>query len=769
MHKRIVYVLPLLFLIGFFNSSKSQNIPIGAWQDHLPYNDAVSVAEANGLIYCATSSALFSYDLADNSIQRINQVNGLSDINVSEIKFNQATNRLVVAYSNGNIDIIDENKTIINISAIKNSSVIGNKAINDIYIKNELAYLSTGFGIVVLDVNRMEIKDTYLIGSLGGYINVNSITMDTLNIYAATDEGVYQANQNAANLADNNEWSTIPQLKDSVYSNIVYFSNRLFLIQKRIPALDSVFVGIGGAWQPFVDSAGYTNNICLLRDNAIAILWNWGASFYDASLSKYGEIYNYSPKDLIRANSFEYWMADADKGLVHLNDPWDSNVELIQPNSPTSASIFDVDLHDDNLWFVSGGFNFANYGPSYLFDNLVNFRREGTWSTLGKTIGNIDALATYDAVCVAVNPNNTSQAFFGTWDYGLYEVNNGVVTTIRTAQNSFLDSTFFGTTKIGGLKYDNDGNLWITNVFSNTPVHVITPSGDVESFAIPQMTSGEAFTKVVIDNNNYKWMISPKSKKVAVFDDNGTLDNTSDDRIAINANIPGSKLYSIAEDKDGEVWVGTDEGVAVFYSSSSVFDDPIEAEQIFIQQDGITQILLETEGVYAIAIDGANRKWFGTQNSGVYLMSEDGTEEIEHFTTENSPLFSNTVYDIVINDETGEVFFGTEKGLISYKGTATEPDDDFNNVFVYPNPIRPDYEGVIAIRGLVEDTDVRITDISGNIVFETTSLGGQAIWNGKDFHGNRVQSGVYMVFNGSKMDQKKLLPKFYSSTNAYYY
>ena len=262
----------------------------------------------------------------------------------------------------------------------------------------------------------------------------------------------------------------------------------------------------------------------------------------------------------------------------------------------------------------------------------------------------------------------------------------------------------------------------------------------------------------MVDRNNYKWLISPKSKKVAVFDDNGTLSNTADDRIQINSNMPGSKLYAIAEDKDGEVWVGTDEGVAVFYNSSSIFDENIEAEQILIQQDGITQILLESEGIYAIAIDGANRKWLGTQNSGVYLMSEDGTEEIEHFTTDNSPLFSNTVYDIVINDETGEVYFGTEKGLISYKGTATEPVSDFN-IFVYPNPVKPDYEGVIAIRGLVEDTDVRITDISGNIVYETTSLGGQAIWNGKDYYGNRVKSGVYMVFNGSQDGSKKAAAK----------
>jgi ligand-binding sensor domain-containing protein len=264
---------------------------------------------------------------------------------------------------------------------------------------------------------------------------------------------------------------------------------------------------------------------------------------------------------------------------------------------------------------------------------------------------------------------------------------------------------------------------------------------------------------MIVNQDNYKWFISPDGNKIMVFDDNGTLSNTGDDRIKNNSNFPGTSILSIVEDLDGEIWVGTDEGIAVFYNPSDVFDKNIEAEQILIQQDGITQILLETEIITSIAVDGANRKWIGTQSSGIYLMSEDGTEQVEHFTTENSPLFSDNIFDIVINPKTGEVYIGTEKGLISYKGTATDADDDFNNIFVYPNPVKPNYNGVIAIRGLVQDTDVRITDISGNIVYETTSLGGQAIWDGKDFNGNRVQSGVYMVFNGSQDGAKKAAAK----------
>ena len=289
------------------------------------------------------------------------------------------------------------------------------------------------------------------------------------------------------------------------------------------------------------------------------------------------------------------------------------------------------------------------------------------------------------------------------------------------------------------MAFDKDYNLWVSSSYAASfPLAVKTADNNWYNYPLSGATTpSELYTKLIIDASNYKWMISQSAPKIIVFDDNGTLDNKSDDRFITNTSFPGQKIYSIVEDNDGEIWIGTDEGVSVFYNPSDVFDVNLEAEQIYIQQEGQTQILLETETVSALAIDGANRKWIGTQNSGVYLMSEDGTEQVEHFTTENSPLFSNTVYDIEIDNETGEVYFATSKGLISYKGTATEPLTDFD-IFVYPNPVKPGYDGVIAIRGLVKDTDVRITDISGNIVYETTSLGGQAIWDGNDLNGNKV-------------------------------
>lgn len=756
--------LLILILISQASISLAQDIPIGDWRDHLPYSDAISVSYGNNIAYCATNSAVFMYDITDNSIERLNLVNGLSDIGLSKIKFNNYNDRVIIAYKNGNIDIIDENKNITNLSFIKNSSIIGNKTINHIYIQGKLAYLSTGFGIVVLDTDKKEIVDTYLFGPLGSFVATNAVTMDNNNIYAATDQGVFYANKNSTNLIDYNVWSLLPDLGANRYSNIVTFSNRIFTtLESTTWDGDTIFYNDSGVWQKFISTGVNVNNINV-ANNYLFISLIDNVKKYDLQLSLMTTVYSY--KSLFTIRPFEtimddegyILMADETHGMLRIKNSWTG--EMIIPNGPASANVFKMDFINDELWLSSGAYDPQTYAPSNIKENLINYKKDGFWSSIAENINNISGNKTSDAVSIAINPRNNSQIFFGTWDNGLFEINNGNVTNIYTAQNSVLDSTFFGSTKIGALAYDDENNLWISNSFTNHQLAVKTPDNNWYSFSFGgSINANNVFTKMLIDRNNYKWIVEPKLNSVIVFDDNGTPNLEIDDRVILNNNIPGTKLHSIVEDLDGEIWVGTDEGIAVFYNPSLVFDENIEAEQIYIQQDGQTQILLETETVTVIEIDGANRKWIGTQNSGVFLMSEDGTEQMEHFTTDNSPLFSNNIFDIVIDPKTGEVYFGTEKGLLSYKGTATDADDDFNNVFVYPNPVKPDFTGTIAIRGLVKDTDVRITDISGNIVYQTTSLGGQAIWDGKDFNGNKVQTGVYMIFNGGPEGERKAAAK----------
>ncbi|MGM0407320.1 MAG: T9SS type A sorting domain-containing protein, partial [Bacteroidota bacterium] len=287
------------------------------------------------------------------------------------------------------------------------------------------------------------------------------------------------------------------------------------------------------------------------------------------------------------------------------------------------------------------------------------------------------------------------------------------------------------------------------------------------SFNFDSEISNILVSDIIVTENNHKWVILP-GNGLFVFDDNNTPDNENDDlykKLSVvdeNGKIISNNVYSIAEDVNGVIWVGTDQGIVVYYNPSDVFEtSAFYAQRITLTVDDVTQHLLNTELISSIAVDGANKKWLGTQNSGVYLVSKDGTEEINHFTEKNSPLLSNKINDVGIDHETGEVFFATDKGLISYRGSATMGSDEFRDVYVYPNPVRENYDGDVTIRGLVSDVNVKITDISGNIVYETTAEGGQATWNGKNFSGKRVSTGVYLVFcsneDGTKTHITKLL------------
>ena len=755
--------LLLIFFIFQANLFFAQEGSIGSWRDHLPYSDAVSVTEANGVIYCATNSALFTYDKADFSIERLNIVNGLSDVGLSKVKFNAFNSKIVVAYTNGNIDIIDADKSITNLPAIKTTSVSGSKVIHHIYFQGNLAYLSTGFGIVVLNTEKIEIVETYFFGPLGSSIVTNGIAIDAVNIYAATDQGVFYASKNSANLIDFNAWTLLPELGTQNYSSIVLFSGRLFAsLDLPNDTSDTLYYNDGGVWQKFI-LGGLDIEELVVTNDVLSVLQKSSVSLYNSALVNINNIVSNSqfftlPKGIHVDTEGLVWLADNYSGLIRVNKSLDK--QFIIPNSPSSSNVFQMDFSGGEFWMVSGGQNI------FLKENLVNHKTNQEWKKMGLLINNDNGNVAEDMVSVAINPSNSSNVFTGSHSSGVFEYNNNMITNIYNAQNSVLDSVFDseGNTASSALEFDKDNNLWVTSSFSSNILAVKTKDDEWFNFSFPGKTlPTDIYPRMEIDQNNNKWILNTQRNNIIVFNENKTFEDNSDDQSRLIKVVGNSgrelDLYSVSEDKDGEMWIGTDEGVAVFHNPSAVFDEEINAEQIFIEQEGQTQILLESETVTAITIDGANRKWIGTQTSGVFLMSEDGTQQVEHFTTGNSPLFSNNIFDIVIDTETGEVYIGTEKGLISYKGTATEGGDNYDNVYVYPNPVKPNFTGMIAIRGLLKDTDVRITDISGNIVYQTTSFGGQAVWDGKDFNGNKVQTGVYMIFNGSANGDQKAAAK----------
>lgn len=758
---------PITFLIVFLVSQlfvKAQ-IGVGEWRAHLPFVYATAITESPTKVYVASANGIFSYNKRTNNVEKLTKVNLLSDVGISEIEYSFENKVLVVGYENGNLDLVFENE-VINLSDIKREMINGSKSINHILFVNEYAYLSCGFGIVVLNISKREIKDTYYIGNLGSLLQVNQLDLDNNYLYAATNEGIFIADFTNSNLVDYSNWQLLTNIPNysSSFNSIYVKDGKILVNQPNESFNDIIYSYEGGVWNNFNDEYNViraikkTTSSVLIVTNRNILTYNNDFVFQD-SISR-SEISKFNPYDVVIGSDQVYWVADKGKGLVRYQY---GNIEEIVPNAPYLPNAYAVDIKNNRVLVVAGSLTPA-WGNTYLNGAVFSFENE-QW----RTLINYDAS---DYVTVQIDPYNSDHFFTGSWGGGLVEYRNNAIEATYTDENSSLQSIIAGADfiRIRGLAYDENHNLWVTNSGVKNPVSVKYGSNpdDWKGFNFDEKISNILVGDIIVTENEHKWVILPVGNGLFVFDDNNTIDNENDDQykkisvIDENGKIISNNVYSIAEDLDGDIWVGTDQGIVVYYYPENVFEDAgFHAQRIILTIGDATDYLLKTETITAIAVDGANRKWIATKSSGVYLVSEDGTKEINHFTEENSPLLSNQINDIGINHETGEVFFATDKGLISYRGSATMGSDEFRDVYVYPNPVREDYFGEITIRGLVSDVNVKITDISGNIVYETTAEGGQATWDGKNFSGRRVSSGVYLVFctndDGSKTHITKLL------------
>ncbi|MEX1132249.1 MAG: two-component regulator propeller domain-containing protein, partial [Flavobacteriales bacterium] len=769
-HMPLFRTLLLLWTsFGMVSLILAQN-PLGNWQDHLPYRRAISVAEGGGSIYCASTTAVFRYHMATGEIERITKANALSDVGIQGLAWNQELGMLLVYYANGNLDLLQGDRSF-NMGDIRRSSILGNKGIYSVYMEGTRAYLGCGFGIVLVDLARREVRETWFIGPSGSQVQVNGITIWNDSIYAATNNGLFTASANAPNLAAFSSWARRsdmpPAMANGPFNDVARLGDRILLnYRSALPEADTLLLlDQSNTFQRYSPLYGMRNINLNVSANGEFVIVPHALDIhrYNVDLEEITFQFGYEntapfPNQAIHGSDGAFWVADRELGLVR-GEGFGEGRSIV-PNGPRGASSVRMDSKEGVL-FVSTGSVAGNWTNIFNKEGVHHYA-DGVWRTNDRDntpllIGANDfGEAMCDVMDVAVDPKDPTRAFAASWDEGLLEFKDRVPIRFVNASNSALEAELNGApNKINtaGLDFDLDGNLWVTNASVPAVIKVYTTDGEWLSFTPGGILNGNFLVSdIVAASNGYKWVIRPRGNGLLVFNDNGTIDNTADDNYRLLNNIEGSgglpsqDVFSVAEDKEGQVWVGTNRGVAVFFTPQSIFGTGnFDAQQILIEQDGNVQILLETETVTAIAVDGANRKWIGTQNSGVFLVSADGRQQLQRFTRLNSPLPSDAITSIAIDGASGEVFFGTERGILSYRSDATEGEFENTCASVYPNPVRDDHTGPIAITGLVRDSEVKITDIAGNLVYRTTSLGGQAVWPGTDLGGNRVATGVYLV------------------------
>ncbi|MBN2482112.1 MAG: hypothetical protein JXB19_10250 [Bacteroidales bacterium] len=764
MNKYLIYFLTYCLTVYSFYLPVNAQIPIGAWRDHLPYNKAKKLAGIGNKIFCATEDgSLYSYDKKDNSIQKFSKVNGLSDADVSTIGSSESQNTLIIGYSNGNLDLV-RNDSIINVPDIKRKFLAGDKTIYNILFLGQYAYLACGFGIVAYDLNKREIKDTYFFGEGGSQIKVYDITCDGQYLFAATENGIYKADLNGPNLVDYNSWNRMLNVpvSDAEYRNLGFVNNKLFSVyHNTITGFDEIITIGSDNWEVWTHSFPDQFSYLGVQNGYLVICSLLSTKVYDQQEQFVRENVTYYAKHALYDKDRTLWYADPESGLVRLNEA--GNGFVIVPDGPAYLGIGDIKILSGKLW--AGGGTEASRWAGYGAYSFINEQ----WSDYNeKTEPGLTGFLNISKI--AIDPGDSEHVIGGSYGYGLAEFKSGILIDIIDEEDGYLQPVpgyGHGYVLVKGVDFEANGTLWVSLTFADEPVYRRSPDGiwsvtelNYTGFGVDTRING-----ILAASGGLKWLLIERNGLLVFEEEQG---NVIKERFFTVQNQAGNlldRVFCIAEDKEQNIWVGTNKGPVIFMNGLNLFSgENITGYQPEIpRNDGTTFIdfLLSTEKINCIAVNGANQKWLATEKSGAFLVSEDGKTEIHYFNEENSPLFSNNVQTIAVNDRSGEVFFGTDRGIISFRGRATEGTEDFTNVYAFPNPVRENYTGDIIITGLIQDVYVKITDISGNLVFETRALGGQAVWDGNNFSGQRVSTGVYLIFctteDGSMTHVAKLL------------
>ncbi len=724
----LIFVLDLLKPITPVQAQT--DIPVGSWRLHISFNDLNSIALANDRVIAATDAGLMIYDKNDFEINTVTKIDGLSGSIITSIGYDPNRDQIIVAFEDGLINIIDDNKISVISTLATTSAISGSRRINHININNNLAYLSTDFGVVVFDLDQKELKETYRdLSDMGEALKIfESVTFQD-SLFLATEKGVLSgALSGFSNLLDFRNWNRYDEgTLDNSIASITVFNNAIFAAIN----LQGIYKLQSGSWSQlgFLQTSEFRKLGSSLSNLVITTTGQvWTSDEVSVIEIGTGEVSN--PDEAFQDQEGKIWIADGVNGLLSESG---GNVTSTVPNGPSSNKLWRLNYSSDRIVSNKGGFtsSFQPLNRTVNADQFVN----GQWVTLPT---NINTDITDNAQ--ASNVNYVSSFTFGLERTGpegtvVFDDTNSPLSKINPT-DPFVPVT--------SIEVSSDG-LWVANYGSITPLLLLRSDLSWQSFSFSQ-PQGRFIRELLVDQQDFVWMIVEPSNGGGIL-----VFNKSNDEsiylttVAGKGGLPSSNVRSLASDRDGQIWAGTDEGVVYFSNPGSVFSTSVDAVRPIFEN----RFLLRDESVTAIAIDGGNRKWLGT-NNGVWLFDPTGEELIYNFTEDNSPLLSNKIVSIAIDPISGEVFFATDKGLASFRSTATSSSIQFNAVKIFPNPVDAGFTGQVAINGLYTDAIVKITDIGGRLIWQAQANGGTAVWNARQSNGDRVSSGVYLVFATSE-------------------
>ncbi len=772
----------IIYLFSLMSVWAVAQTAIGEFRSHVSMNKFLSVAADGETVYAASDNGLFllnkgTMNEEEPQISTWTKVDGLSDIDIVKIYFDRQNEVLIISYDNGNIDVVRHDK-LINIRDVKDKSMSGSKRLRNCRSFGDIAYFVYPFGIVMIDLKELMITDTWFTKRENRQLVPTDVAIWNQRCYVSTEEGLFSMPLASPVISDFSQWD-----KETGWDISLLSPNEggVFVVKQAASqsTLDSLFVLSSDGWS-FSGKSSLSISHLMSQGDTLAVCYWDGVELLDADgeriyFANWYENGLYPDARECVLDGDNIWVADHVYGLVRNNMTYYSHSFFKAPG-PYTDYVEGMASRNGVVAVVHGSRKGSTaFSPSYRFP-AISWLQNQSWAyNSGDFLTYDPNKLTFDLTAIAINPLDETEWSVASWGNGIFKCKNQHVVAHYNAANSLLDSINDGSTYVSGLQYDKNGNLWMTNSYSQKMLKMLEPDGTWHAYNISTGVVTNDINEVVaeqllVDSHGYKWVNFPRDATynrypLIAFSDNGTYDNLGDDRFAridmnVAAEVNSSSVYCMAEDLDGEIWIGTDKGVKVIYYPEKVFTGNAYPRNILLEQDGYVSVLLEYEQVTAIAVDGANRKWIGTGKAGVFLMSENGQEQLLHFTEEDNPLFSNQIESICINQQTGEVFFATAKGLVSYRGTATAGFETYEDNLVYPNPVPHGYAGMVAVNGLKANSLCKITDSSGRLVWQGYSHGGQLVWDGKDHYGNRPASGVYYVMVSDEDGKEKIVTKF---------